>query len=91
MRLVRHPSGRGQRPRARHHVYAQATAYVTKANRARSRQSQLGRWWDLPADTPRRPETALPRRPARRQVIAAFRLADNPRDEDRDMLVEAYG
>ena len=40
--------------------------------------------------TPRPPGTLLLRDDPRVSVIAAFGLADSPRDEDRDMLVDAY-
>ena len=68
-------------------VYAQTTAYVT-ANRP-DLAEPLQAWWDL-QQNPEATKKLLFRDDPRVSVIAAFGLADSPRDEDRDMLVEAY-
>lgn len=68
-------------------VYKQTTAYVA-ANRP-DLAEPLQAWWDL-QQNPEATRKLLFRDDPRVSVIAAFGLADSPRDEDRDMLVEAY-
>jgi hypothetical protein len=68
-------------------VYEQTTAYVT-ANRP-DLAEPLRAWWEL-QENPEATRSLLFRDDPRVSVIAAFGLADSPREEDRDMLVDAY-
>ena len=68
-------------------VYEQTTAYV-KANRP-DLAEPLRAWWDL-QESPEATRTLLFRDDPRVSVIAAFGLAESPREEDREVLVDAY-
>jgi CHAT domain-containing protein len=68
-------------------VYEQTTAYVN-ANRP-DLAEPLRAWWEL-KENPEATRSLLFRDDPRVSVIAAFGLADSPREEDRDMLVDAY-
>ena len=68
-------------------LYNETTAYVT-AHRP-DLAEPLKAWWEL-QENPEATRDLLFRDDPRVSVIAAFGLADSPRDEDRDMLVDAY-
>ena len=68
-------------------VYQETTAYVT-AHRP-DLAEPLRAWWEL-QQNPEATRNLLSRDDPRVSVIAAFGLADSPREEDRLILVDAY-